>query len=152
MNFASLVELAAFTAEFIGEVDHLEHKSLEMVGKLVEEAAKEAIGTYDYGWPELSDRTQEERERLGFSPNDPLLRTGELQESIKHDVDNKTVYIGSTLDKALFHEIGTSKIPPRPFLVPSAERNKEKIENMIGRGFLKGLSGDVGTLFSESET
>jgi hypothetical protein len=73
-----------------------------------------------------------DRERKGFSEDDPLLRTGEQRDSYEHDIDGKIAYIGSTLDKALYSELGTSKEPPRPVLLPSVTTNKEKIEALIG--------------------
>ena len=71
---------------------------------------------------------------LGYSPPDnPLLRTGDLRESIEAQVIEPTVgIIGSDQLVALWQELGTEgadyPIPPRPFLakgmmevVPEAE-------------------------------
>jgi hypothetical protein len=40
----------------------------------------------------------------------------------------------------LFHELGTSHVPPRPFLVPSVERNREAIEAAIVHAMFGGLA------------
>jgi hypothetical protein len=56
--------------------------------KLIQAASQATIGEYQQGndqfgdWPELAERTQEERAALGFAPDDPLLRNGELYRHI----------------------------------------------------------------------
>jgi hypothetical protein len=76
------------------------------------------MGTYDYDWPQLAESTQRERERLGFAANEPLLRTGDLRESIEYTVlpREAAVEIGSNDKIAVYQELGTSRIPPRSFL------------------------------------
>lgn len=100
----------------------------EALMSVVEEKAKAAVGTYTYGWPQLSDYTQKDRVELGFSANDPLLRTGALQGSISsmaHDVGlgaEGLVYSGEKT--ALWAELGTSRgEPPRSFLMQSLIRS-----------------------------
>lgn len=113
--------------------------ALEAIGAIVEAEAKKAIGTYDFDWPQLAESTQHDRERKGFAPNEPLLRTGELRNSISHQVvSDHEVEIGSDSKVALWQELGTATIPPRPFLLPSwfyVEGNgaiREIIQQTIG--------------------
>jgi len=80
------------------------HEGLEHVARAIEKTAKEEIGTYqpDVGpfpaWAPLADATVEDRISQGYSPDEPLLRTGELRESISHEVSGLEAVIGSTSD------------------------------------------------------
>lgn len=109
------------------------------VAKLFTKTAKEIIG--DSGkLLDLAPSTQAERVSKGYSANEPLLLTGELQDSIdwQHESPRKTS-IGSDLEKAVWHEFGTPHIPARPFLTTTgAEKNVEGFElysATIGRFF-----------------
>lgn len=122
-------------------------RALEIVARKVEATAKSEIGVYQdaigpFGaWPELAESTQEERGRLGYTPNDPLLRTGELQRSISHNVKDLEATIGSDSDIMVYQEFGTSRIPPRPVIGPAAERNHEVIMKELGGAVVAGLIG-----------
>lgn len=87
------------------------------VMEAVAKEAKEAIGTYDYGWQQLAPATQEERVRMGYSANEPLKRTGELQASVVGDAEQTTYgaegAVGSDDPIAIFHEFGTVRMPAR---------------------------------------
>jgi hypothetical protein len=90
---------------------------------LVEAQAREAIGTYNYGWKPLALYTQIDRVAHGYPADEPLLRTGELAASIKHKAElapggaEGVVYSDDKI--ALFQEMGTIRIPPRSFLYKS---------------------------------
>lgn len=120
---------------------------LERVAKLVEKTAKAEFGTYQDAagefpaWQELAQSTQDERERLGYSANEPLLRTGDLRDTISHETRGLAAVIGSTSDVMVYHEVGTSKMPPRPVLGPAAYRNKDKIEELMAASVLAGFVG-----------
>lgn len=120
----------------------VQHEILEDACKIVEEEAKRVIGTYDYGWPQLAPATQEDRTRKGFSANEPLLRTGELRDSITHEVvSHDTAYVGSTSLIAKYQELGTSKIPPRPFLGGATAAKEEEIHEIGAKGLHKAITG-----------
>lgn len=112
--------------------------ALRDAAEVLQVEAKSYLGHYQgamgpfAAWAPLSERTQKDRERRGFRPNDPELVTGALQEHIdisydaKHAVmgvpdetvgdgshENPTRNIG---DIAIEQEMGTSRIPPRSFL------------------------------------
>jgi HK97 gp10 family phage protein len=91
---------------------------LEKVGELASTMAAAYIGTYQTGWPQLAESTIKEKAAAGFEVPDPLLRTGEMRDSIKHEVDPilLEVVVGSNDKRALWQEMGTVHIPPRPFL------------------------------------
>ena len=102
--------------------------------------AKEWIGFYHPGWAPLAESTLEGwhghpgKIELGYAPPDnPLLRTGDMRDSIQSQAELASYgaegVIGSESKIALYQEMGTSKIPPRPFLggVMSVSGNKAKV-------------------------
>lgn len=121
--------------------------ALERVAKRVEATAKAEFGTYqpETGpfpeWAELAESTQEERARLGFTPNDPLLRNGDLRESITHEMGDREAIIGSTSEIMEWHEFGTEKMPPRPVLGPALFNNHDTIINDLGGAVVNGFVG-----------
>lgn len=139
-------------AEFAGVVMHISHtlpaarrRALEYAGQIIEDEAKRLIGTYDADptWPELADATKEDRVRQGFSENEPLLRTGELRDSIHHTVVANVGHIGSDDDKAVWQELGTVHIPPRSFLKSAVISEAHAIEHVIGHTMHAHLSSGV---------
>ena len=118
------------------------NSGLDLCARLIENTAKEEIGHYqaEHGpfpaWAPLADSTMREKTRLGYtgrlSADDPLYRTGEMRDSIEHRTEDLEAEIGTDSEIAPYHEFGTSKMPPRPFLGPSLVRNKENIEKIIG--------------------
>src|ERR1700730_3668817 len=89
---------------------------------LVDEA-KRVIGTYDEipPWPPLAESTKAERERLGFAI------------TYNMDVDGREAYVGSDNPKAVWHEWGTGRIPPRPFLGAALAAKEKELQKMASR-------------------
>jgi phage gpG-like protein len=58
-----------------------------------------------------------------------------LRDSIEREVQRHVAYVGSNDKKALFHEYGTSRIPPRPFLAIAATAKTDEIGQMFGAKF-----------------
>ncbi len=118
------------------------HAGLDLCAGLIEKTAKEEIGHYQAesgpfpSWAPLADSTVREKERLGYtgrlSADDPLLRTGEMRDSIEHRTGDMEAFIGTDSPIAPYHEFGTDKMPPRPFIGPALVKNKENIEKIIG--------------------
>jgi hypothetical protein len=108
--------------------------------------ARACIGHEMPGWPALAPSTVAEKERLGYtgrlSPTDPLLRTGEMRESISASVDAATLtgVVGSTDPVAIFQELGTERIPPRPFLSTAMLGAEPVAEIFFGRAAVKLLT------------
>ena len=48
---------------------------------------------------------------------------------------------GSNSEIAVFQELGTSRIPPRSFLISSAIASEDKIHRMVGASAVAALSG-----------
>lgn len=119
---------------------------LHAAANVIEKDAKEKIGHYqdDSGpfpaWEPLADSTEEEKDRLGYPLNAPLLREGDLRDSIQHEVHMLEAIVGSKSPIAAYQEFGTDRIPPRPFIGPAAFENKEKIEGLLGAATVRGLS------------
>jgi hypothetical protein len=112
---------------------HACHQALEIAAQFVENEAKRAIGTYKYGWPQLTPSTQADRVAHGFPANEPLLRTGEMRDSITHCSSPTEARIGSNNPKAIWHELGTAHVPPRPFLANALYQNDKVIVRIVGQ-------------------
>ncbi len=111
-------------------IKHQRAHRLERAGKMVEEAAKDAIGTYHFSWPPLAPETVARK-----GADTPLLQTGELRDSIGYKlVDEHSVDVGSDNEKAVYHELGTATIPPRSFLVSAAVEKEQEVVTLFGEG------------------
>jgi len=71
----------------------------------------------------------------------PLLRTGELRDSIEYTVSGLEGAVGSDSEIPVFQALGTSRIPPRSFLVSSAMASEDKIHRMAAAATIGALSG-----------
>ena len=87
------------------------NSALEKAAKILEDEAKSAIATYKYGWAPLAESTLAHK-----SGDTPLLETGQLQGSIEHTLGDREAWVGTSDRTAIFHELGTSKMPARPFM------------------------------------
>lgn len=100
---------------------------------IVLDDAKDRIGVYQDAagpfpaWAPLAERTTQDRISKGFSPFEPLLRTGDLRDSYSTGQEGHEAVIGSDSDIAVYQEVGTPTIPPRPVLGPAAFEGKPKI-------------------------
>lgn len=120
-EFATALGRAAERAE-VGLVE-----PTEAVMKAVAIEAKKAIGTYEYGWPQLAEATKADRVASGFAENDPLLRTGDMRASIATKAEpiagGAEGLVYSDQKEALWAELGTNGPgrgqPPRSFLFKS---------------------------------
>jgi HK97 gp10 family phage protein len=147
-TFKSLADFGAFTAIALPVIALAEMKrSLEVCAAAIETTAKAEIGTYQdavgpfSAWPQLAESTQREREHLGYTPNDPLLRRGDLKNSIQREVSGLTAVIGSKSDIAAYQEFGTNRIPPRPFIGPAVIHNEKLVLEVLGKAVVRGISG-----------
>ena len=120
---------------------------LEKAGRILEAEAKSYIGHYQgaagefSAWESLSESTIKDRTSKGYYLDEPLLRTGELRESIHHTVGDTTVDIGSTSEIAEHHEFGTKKMPPRPFMGPAVVRKGEAAARAVGHAMAEIFAG-----------
>ena len=97
--------------------------------QMVWEEARRVLGTEGYNWPALSPNTKKTQPGM-------LLETGELRDSIEWTAHGLHGEVGSNNDKALWHELGTSRIPPRPFLAGAAAAMGPEIQKMAARAVM----------------
>jgi hypothetical protein len=139
LQLAERLERAAIRAR--NELD-IPTKALMIV---VAAQAKEAIGTFKYDWPELAASTQADRVSKGYPADEPLLRTGEMANSIQHK--SEIVFGGaegvvySTDPVAVFQEMGTKNIPPRSFLYGAMRRSQHEMGRIFVAFAVKLLTG-----------
>ena len=107
--------------------------------------SKSFIGHYQDGWAPLAESTlngwdgHPGKIALGYAPPDnPLLRTGEMMSSITFEVEMPRFglvegVLGSDSKVALDQEVGTVKIPPRPFLALAMSRSYAPAERIYGQ-------------------
>lgn len=126
---------------------------LKAAAELVRDEAKAAIGEYHgaqgaatgsitFAWARLAPATVEEKTRLGYAPPDhPLLRTGEMRSSIEASSEGLSAAVGSDSKVALYQEVGTKHVPPRPFLALAAHENVEKIGALVAEAVMKAIGG-----------
>ncbi len=85
--------------------------------------AKSFIGQEMPGWDPLKPSTLAEKAQQGYETPAPLRRTGELADSIKGEAESVPGgvrgVVGTDDPTALWHEMGTSRMAPRPFLGPA---------------------------------
>lgn len=146
-EFSSLAQFAVHLAEREVATAIALRSGLEQVAVLIENTAKAEIGTYQDGiggfpaWAPLAESTEAEKARLGYPSDAPLLRTGDMRDGISHQVEGLEALIGSPDQTMVWHELGTSKMPPRPVMGPAALRNKAKIEQILGMAIVGGIVG-----------
>lgn len=108
---------------------------LDKVGELASTMAAAYVGTYQQGWPALAESTIKEKAAAGFEVPAALLRTGEMRDSIRHEVDPVLleVVVGSNDKRALYQELGTVRIPPRSFLGLALEHSMPFAAETFGK-------------------
>lgn len=154
-EFDSLTDFGLHLAKVALEEDLFLHEGLDRAAALIEREAKREFGVYQPAtgpfpeWPELAESTQEERERLGFTPNDPLLRDGSLlRASVSRACHGLDAVVGSTSDIMIYTEFGTSRMPARPVFGPAAFRHRHEIETLISQAAVLGIIGARGFGFA----
>jgi phage gpG-like protein len=128
---------------FVAQLKAIDH-DLKEVGhaiivracQMVCDEAKRVIGEGYPEWPALSPETLAHKMGSG-----PLLETGELRASIEWNAEGNEGYVGSNNDKAVWHELGTSRIPPRPFLMGAAIAMEDKIHKLAARAVMAVILG-----------
>lgn len=147
-EFNSLAEFSTHLVQLAAAEALALHRGLDKAAVLIENSAKAEIGMYQPAvgpfpeWAPLADSTEEEKARLGYPLDAPLLRTGDLRESIQHETVAFEAIIGSTSPIMAYQEFGTEKIPPRPVIGPAAFMNQEEIQAIVGSAAISGIIGE----------
>lgn len=149
-EFGDLASFAAHLGAMATVVDRNLHQGLKKVAVVIETRAEAKFGDYQSGvgpfsaWAPLAESTKAERVASGFTPDDPLLRSGSLRDSVEHQVSHLEAIIGSPDERMAWQELGTDKIPPRPVLGPAAVESRREIERIVAGAAVSGLlGGDV---------
>ena len=158
-TFDSPEAFGSFLIALAQQVDDRAAQALREGAQIVAEDAKARIGHYDGNdWPQLAQFTRDERTRLGFSPDDPLFRTGALRDAITSEgVEHSAVAgvkFGTTNkdgvdlgDIASEQEMGTPDakrpIPPRPFLAPAGFAREQEIAEKIALAAADAFAGKI---------
>jgi phage gpG-like protein len=128
---------------FVAHLKAVEHDTKEVGHAIIVKAcmmvcaeAKRVLGVGYEEWPALSPETLAHKMGIG-----PLLETGELRGSIEWNAEGNEGYVGSNNDKAVWHELGTSRIPPRPFLMGAAIRMEPLIHAMAAKAVVACIAG-----------
>jgi phage gpG-like protein len=104
--------------------------------ELVAAEAKRVLGTEGYDWPALSPATLAHKMQSGM-----LLETGAMRASIEWNSSGNEGHVGSNSDIAVYQELGTARIPPRPFLSGAANAMEEKIHKMAAKAVMAVMLG-----------
>jgi phage gpG-like protein len=139
MTVYSILGFVAKLKAIEHDLNETNHAIVARACQMVANAAKEALGTYEFGWVSLAPETIAHKMR----GDSPLLETGELRDSIQWNSSGNVGHVGSNLDKAVWHEFGTSRIPPRPFLGAAAAQQEELIYKMAGKAVHAVLRGEA---------
>lgn len=127
--------------------EEVTHHVTEEAAKIIQRDAQHRLGEYQgyagpfNSWAELADSTKADRVAKGFPENEPELRTGEMRDSIETSVKGNEAVVGSASDIAMYQELGTERMPPRPFLGPAAYEAKHPISEMAARSVIAWISG-----------
>ena len=153
MEFGSPSAFARYLAEMEVRLHEAKHEGLKKASEMLVHEIRDEIGHYQGpvhglpGWAELSERTQEERVKVGFTPDDPLHRTGGLAASYEYEVHEDHSTVGSPDPVAGWQENGTPDakfpIPPRPVVGGSLFRRADDIVKAMTMPTIKVLEGKL---------
>ena len=126
------------------------HAGLELSAKLIQADAKHQLGHLQPQvgpfpeWEELADSTKADKERNDYVFNadyNPLVRTGELMNSIEYEVNMSALeaIIGTKNIIGAYQEFGTKNIPPRPFMGTAAFKLGPIIAKLLGKAIIIGI-------------
>jgi phage gpG-like protein len=111
----------------------------------VQDTARGMIGFYhdDPHWPELSPEYEAAKVKAGYEADAPLLRTGEMRDSITHSIslDGNSATIGTDDQKMVWHELGTDRMPPRPVMSPAGAHSAPRIVHMATKAAVAWVAG-----------
>lgn len=157
-SFADVGMFGAFLVALAQQAEDQAARALREGAHVIAEDAKARIGHYDGNdWPQLAESTQEGRVKAGFTPNDPLLRTGALHDAITSEGKGREAVAGVKSGQpdpkgtdlgniAIWQEMGTPgakhPIPPRPFLGPAGFAKAHEVVNAVGKAVADTLAGD----------
>jgi hypothetical protein len=100
-------------------------------------------GRYRQPWAPLATSTVDEKFRQGW-PLDPLIRTGELVQSLTHrplrieHITGREVRAGTDVPYAKFHQTGTRRMPQRILFSPLQIKREEAATTAVANWIIGG--------------
>lgn len=67
---------------------------------------------------------------VSYAKDDVAVDTGATRDSIDYSVDGNTLTLGANTPQALFVEIGTQRMPARPYLRPALEEHGDEYKDL----------------------
>lgn len=134
-------EMSFASAKIAAEIE----VGFRVIVKEIEETAREEIGEYQpavgpfNAWSPLAEATKTARMRSGYSADEPLLRSGGLRDTIESEVLGLAAIVGTKSEIGLWQEVGTDRVPPRPFIGPAYVRKIDPLMESIGRAIARGF-------------
>lgn len=128
------VEFKDNTQEFLSLFDSAKKRGLKAIGMTAEGYAKRKITDY----PAVD--TGRLRNSITFAISGEKANTPTYTDDKKvvynysgtaPDGKEKAVYIGTNVEYGSFVELGTSKMPPRPFLKPAATEHSAEYKKLM---------------------
>jgi len=155
-EFQSPGQFAVFLRQASAHARKGQEEGLRHAAQMFAEEAKSEIGHYQSAagpfeaWPTLADATLNGyttdsgrhfpgKIELGHSPPDnPLLREGDMRDSIRATHDEHHAVVGSDSQVAVWQELGTKYMPARSFLgravfVKAKEALKIIVKSSLGQ-------------------
>lgn len=146
-TFRSMADFANHLTALAAEAPTVTHHVAEKGAELIQKIAKSEIAHYQPAvgpfakWEELTAETEFDKIRKGYPVDAPLLRNGQMRDSIETTVIGNEAVVGSNDQKMVWHELGTRTIPPRAVLGPAAIRASKDIQARFGRTVAAWLAG-----------
>jgi phage gpG-like protein len=144
-GFAAHLELLSLEGAEVTE--HLTKHSAEVVRDIAKAKIgyyQDAVGGYP-AWAPLASSTEAEKRRLGAPAGAPLMRHGDLYASIEYQAEfaplEGNAVVGTPSEIAVYQELGTPTIPPRPFMGPAGFESRETIAREASETVVAWISG-----------
>lgn len=127
-------DIQKFCKNFGKEFEKEGSKYIEEQSKMVKDTVQRRIKNGE-GMKALKPNTIKKK-----GSSKPLIETGTLLDSISIEIKGLSLKVGPTgnnpsglsnEEQALYHEFGTQRIPPRPFMRPSYEEVEPKLKDEI---------------------
>lgn len=153
-SFDSFDAFASHLAIVSGATKIALHEGVKKSVELIQATAKAEIGVYQDGfgttqgdigafpaWAQLAESTERQKEIMGYPLDSPLLATGEFRDSIVKEAVGLKGVVASDDELAMWHEMGTDRMPPRPVFGPAGARCEEKVLRILGEAAMIGIIG-----------
>ena len=81
-----------------------------------------------------------EAEAKGLIVSQNIIDTGNLLNSVSHEVEGETARVGTAVEYAVYQEFGTSRMAARPWLRPAVDEHHAEIRKAFADA-LRGVFG-----------